>query len=219
MNSCPKNARQRKRSASSAAAHACAAAAVALALAAAPAAQAASAQPPDNAYPVEVVNGDFAQPHQVGQYTSIAPATGIEGWTLIGSGIDMYSETLCNRDDDQQCLDLNNQYSPGGLSQVLHVTPGAWVHVKFESTRSMYGSCYNWGPNGGAVPFNVKIEGKEPYRVDPPARSSAQPAVWESHNVSFLATKATHRLTFESVQRTQGTCGAVIADVSAFEVY
>jgi hypothetical protein len=166
---------------------------------------------------VTVVNNSFSSPKLASSYRNVT-GTGIDGWTTIGSGVDLYSGSLCARADGRQCIDLNREYSPGGIQQPITVTPGNVVTVTFEATRSPYGSCNTYGPNSGAVPFTVSVDGGSAMTVNPRQRATARPPDWTSYTYTFVATKSSHTLAFTSLPSTNGTCGAAVSNIVASQV-
>ncbi|MGX7826645.1 DUF642 domain-containing protein [Actinokineospora sp. 24-640] len=158
---------------------------------------------------VAVVNGNFEDPYVAGNYTTFYNNPENEErlrWELIKGGVDVYSAVLCGREDEMQCVDLNGHHTQGGLGQVLpNLAPGARIKVTFDTTLSMHPSC----AQEENVPFRIRLDGRgQGARVDP-IRG------WETHTFSFVATKESHRVSFESMADAAGKCGAVLADVRA----
>lgn len=158
---------------------------------------------------VAVVNGNFEDPYVASNYTTFYNNPENEEklrWELIKGGVDVYSAALCGRADEMQCVDLNGHYTQGGLGQVLqNLDPGARIKVTFDTTLSMHPSC----AQEENVPFRIRLDGRgEGARVDPIR-------AWETHTFSFVASKDSHRVSFESMADAANKCGAVIADVRA----
>ncbi|NLU70498.1 DUF642 domain-containing protein [Streptomyces sp. HNM0574] len=169
-----------------------------------------------HADPVPVSNGSFDSPHLASSYRNVyGNSTEITGWTTTGSGVDLYSASLCEHPAGTQCIDLNREYSPGGIERTLTVTPGSTVTITFDSTRSPYGSCNTW--YGGNVPFTVGVDGEEPKTIDPPRRTSNRPPDWTPQTYTFVATKDTYTLSFTSLPETSSRCGAALTNVRATE--
>ncbi len=148
-----------------------------------------------------VTNSGFeAAPSGVYNYQSLsAGSTALTNWTIGGSGgIKVMNSSYKTAAQGTKSVDLNGQYGPGNISQMVPTVVGSGYTVRFAIAN---------GPNcGGQWRYGTVTYGPSSASI------SNSNAGWTYRSYVFNATSTSSLIKFESTS--SGGCGIAIDDVT-----
>ena len=149
-----------------------------------------------NAHAAVIVNGSF-------ENASVDPgnsflelgngSTAIDGWTVLGDGID-YVGTLWETPDGDRSVDLGRSSAPGvgGISQVIDTTPGVSYTILFDMAGNPFTP-----PTLKTMRVSAAGQSND-YSFDVTGRSVSDMG-WTTMQFSFMADSTQATLVFEQL--------------------
>ena len=132
--------------------------------------------------------------------------TSIDGWTVVGTGID-YIGGVWAASDGLRSLDLNQRSAGGGIAQTFATEIGQSYIVEFDLSANMYNA-----PNEKIMGISAAGQEEELSFNHLLLGSSPSDPKWERRSWSFVATSTQTTLRFEGISA--GAYGAALDNVS-----